>query len=58
MGELRVPSVFGIDVKVLSIKKLTKSNIVGIDIKIESRGHSNFVNKRAKQIHSQLISIS
>lgn len=38
MGELRVPSVFGIDVKSLSIKKLTKSNIVGIDIKIESGG--------------------
>jgi len=47
VGELRVPSVFGIDVKSLSIKKLTKSNIVGIDIKIESGGHSH-VNKRAK----------
>lgn len=46
MGELRAPSVLGIDVKVYRLdKKSTKINIVGIDIKIESRGHSHVINR-------------
>ena len=46
MGELRAPSVLGIDVKVYQLdKKSTKINIVGIDIKIESRGHSHVINR-------------
>ena len=56
MGELRVPSVFGIDVKSLSIKKLTKSNIVGIDIKIESGGHSHVNRGQNEYTHSLSIS--